>query len=231
MRLKTKLALGSIIIGSALLISFLFARVKQIDCRLKNDQEITVCPDQLTQSILKESYHQPLLFFDLKNNLTTSKTLFGRYRVVDLKKTWPFTVSLLLKPDQLVYQVKLDDQLLSISSLGIANQSKTLKNLPVVETKEDLKDLLKQNHQALSKLSQELKRLNLYPAVIHPKPNLTAEVELPGLQSKLRVSLKKNQPTLGLEAVLNSTQFAKLKQTGQNMVIDLRFKLPVLYRE
>ena len=202
-------------------------RVRRIECHLNTP---TACSADLTKQVNQALLNRPLLFQDLQTLLAKDPDIFGRYLVEEVVKIWPDKVAVKLKPDELVYQIKNDQTLVALSRSRVASPiDRPLPDLPLVKSSNT--KLKSADHQKLTTIIQTLKENSLHKVLIdlNQPPTVTIETLEPSL--KILVDLDQPQSLRALALILNSKEFKRLTGRNKRPVVDLRFKLPVLYLE
>jgi hypothetical protein len=230
---KIHLFIGTFMLVWCLSLSWSFLRVKSINCKLQLATQTKNCPQELTDKLLEQFSHQPLIFNQLEPKIAQADGVFGHYLILELSKTWPHQLNLLLKPDILMYQLKLKDKTLTLSASGIAHESIEQDHQLVLVTNQFVNDNLSTNtppafHQPLIHLIQEIASMNLNLKQIEfAQPNLMS-LTFTNPEMTVLLDLNRLDSIKGLETIIKSDKFKQLSQSGKTIVVDLRFKLPVL---
>ena len=227
--MKIHLFSAALILTITLVLANTLLSLENIKCQVKKDP----CPSELVTSLNQDFRGQRLIFNKLKPKLETHPALFGRYLVKKVQKTWPQTLAITLEPDKIVYQVQTEDGVFALSQSQVANKLKKPNPdlLLITEAPADPKELVLKNrklHQALTQLANELEMVGLKGGRLNLGELNLAELEFEQKKLLVLVDLNKPRPLAGLAAVLSSQEFNKLSSTNKDVVVDLRFKLPVL---
>ncbi len=212
-----------------LLLTIFGLQVNKIDCQLENQ----ACPVSLTKELTNQLKKERMVFNDLKTKIATNQLIFGHYLVKDTQKIWPNKLRIQLEPDKVVYQIKTDTETTALSSSQVASQiEKPLGDILVIKADSQLKEQIlkdKTLHQKLTLFNQALLDAGLKNAQMSFEDKNLAGISLNDQQLIILVDLEKPQPLAGLKLILGSDEFLNLNKSEKTKVIDLRFKLPVLY--
>jgi len=225
--------IGFVIVSLSLGLAFFGLRLKKINCNLKDQTQTIACPKELTQSLTAKYLHYPLIFTNFETLLATDPLIFGHYLISSTEKVWPNKLELTLKPDTLVYQLETKDGLFALSKSGIANK---------LEEPDDHLVLVKNNlidpnqtqklfDARLQQAIQTLNQTNVSVDSIQFQDQNLATIYTSQPKTKILVDFFQESPLAGLKEILASEEFAKLNDPKKVVVIDLRFKLPVLHSE
>ena len=230
---KTYLFIGMLVLIVFLGLSWFLLRVQSINCKLKLTTQVEDCPQELTDKLLEQFSHQPLIFNQLEPKIAQADGVFGHYLILELNKTWPHQLNLLLQPDTLVYQLKLKDQILALSASGVANKLSKKDDQLVMVTNQFVGDSLPTDnpptfHQQLTQVIKTIEQMGLNLAQVQfTQPNLIS-LTFTNPEMTVLLDLNRLHSIKGLETIVKSNKFKQLSQSGKTIVVDLRFKLPVL---